>query len=117
MPLIEEGIEGSSEAIVRDLFERHQKEEIGERPLGPPGDVAQRDGFMGASGDEQTENGSVRKLGLLIDGNVLIDDVSDAHAFEKRHNDREPSERGTFDIGVFSVTNSVHERSLARLGK
>ena len=72
---------------------------------------------MGASGDEDAEKFSVRRVRLIIDGEMLVDDLRDAHALEERHHDREPSVWLAFDVGVFSVPNSVPERSLARRGR
>ena len=115
--LFEEGIERTSEAIVIPLFEGYVEDDMGESVLCPLGNVGERDGLMGASGDEDAENCSVRKVRLIIDGEMLVDDLLDAHAFEERHDDRKPSEWLAFNVGVFSVPDSVHERSLAGLGR
>ena len=115
--LFEEGIERTSEAIVIPLFEGHVKDDMCESVLCPLGNVGERDGLMGASGDEDAEKFSVRRVRLIIDGEMLVDDLLDAHAFEERHDDRKPSEWLAFNVGVFSVPNPVHERSLAGQGR
>ena len=115
--LLEEGIQRPSEAIVVHLLERHVKEEVGASVFGPLAEIGKRDGLMSASRDEDTENFPMSKVSLRIGGEMLVNDVLDAHALEHGHDDREPTEWLAFDVGVFSVTESVHQRSMERLGR
>ena len=115
--LFEEGIQRPSEAIVIPLFEGPVKEDVGGSVFGPLADLGKRDGLMSASRDEDTENFPMSKVSLRIGGEMLVNDVLDAHALEHGHDDREPTEWLAFDVGVFSVTESVHKRSMGRLGR
>ena len=85
--------------------------------FGPLAEIGKRDGLMSASRDEDAEDFPMSKVGLRIGREMLVNDVLDAHALEHGDDDREPTEWLAFNVGVFSVTESVHKRSMERLGR
>src|SRR6202041_1696894 len=95
VPLVVEGIQGPTEAIVVELVRRDVPEEGGAGSLRPVGDVAQSDGLRQSSGQKQSQKRAISILGLGVGGEMMVNDVGDAHAFEQGSDNGQGAEMAT----------------------
>ena len=114
VPLIEEGVERSSEPVVVHLLDGDAEVDIRSGLFGPFRNVGHRHGRVESGAEHQTEYGPMIKLRLLICGDVLVDDLFEFDSFEHRRDHGQLSKITTLNILGFSIASKcIHALGLA----
>jgi hypothetical protein len=84
MTLLEEGIQGASQAVVVELVGGHVPKDVGAGLLGPGGDVDQSAGLTKAGGEQQSQDLAVGEFALGVGGKMAVDDGGEVELFQQR---------------------------------
>lgn len=90
--LVEEGVKGSSEAVIVEGVGRDVPEEVGSGIGGPGRDVDEGGGLAETGGEQETEDLAVGEGPLWVRGKVSVDDGGDVELLQERCDECQGSE-------------------------